>query len=90
LAIFLLVVVGALSIGLIRVGAWRQENPRMAAVILTFVVAFLSGSGVWLALGSRLRLAGDVQRNELLNLLAYTGVALPLAFASVFYLVELI
>ncbi|MCZ6711617.1 MAG: hypothetical protein O7B25_14735 [Gammaproteobacteria bacterium] len=62
----------------------------MAAVILTIVMAFLSGSGVWLALGPRLRLADDTQRNELLNLLAYTGVALPVAFVVVFFLVELI
>ena len=62
----------------------------MAAVMLTMVVAFLGGSGAWLALGARLRIAGDAQRNELLNLLAYIGAALPLAFVLVFYLVELI
>ena len=60
------------------------------AVMLTMVVAFLGGSGAWLALGARLRIAGDPQRNELLNLLAYMGAALPLAFALVFYLVVLI
>ena len=62
----------------------------MAAAILTLVVAFLSGSVLWLALGPRLRLANDVQQNELLNLVAYTGLALPLAFALVFYLLELV
>ena len=61
----------------------------MAAAILTLVLAFLSGSGVWLTVGPRLGLADDVQQNELLNLVAYTGLALPLAFAVVFYLLEL-
>lgn len=62
----------------------------MTAVILTMVVALLSGSGVWLVLGPRLRFTDDAQRNELLNLVAYTGLALPLAFALVFYLLELV
>ena len=62
----------------------------MAAAILTFVMALLSGGGMWLVLGPRLRLADDVQQNELLNLLAYSGLALPLAFAVVFYLLELV
>ncbi|MDH3641090.1 MAG: hypothetical protein OES38_03285 [Gammaproteobacteria bacterium] len=61
----------------------------MAAAILTLVLAFLSGSGLWLMVGPRLGLAADVQQNELLNLVAYTGLALPLAFAVVFYLLEL-
>lgn len=62
----------------------------MAAAILMMVVAFLSGSGLWLTLGPRLRLAHNEQQNDLLNLAAYTGLALPLAFALVFYLLELI
>ena len=62
----------------------------MAAAILTMVAAFLCGSILWLMLGARLKLADDVQQNDLLNLVAYTGLALPLAFAVVFYLLELI
>ena len=61
----------------------------MAAAILTLILAFLSGSGLWLVVGPRLSLADEVQQNELLNLVAYTGLALPLAFAVVFYLLEL-
>jgi hypothetical protein len=62
----------------------------MAAAILTLVLAFVSGAGLWLILGPRLRLADDVAQNDLLNLVAYTGLALPLAFTLVFYLLELI
>jgi hypothetical protein len=66
------------------------RDALMAAAILTMVMAFLSGSGLWLILGPRLRLADEVQQNDLLNLVAYTGIALPLAFAVVFYLLELV
>jgi hypothetical protein len=62
----------------------------MAAAILTMVLAFLSGGGSWLLLGPRLPLADDVQHNDLLNLLAYTSLALPIAFAVVFYLLEIL
>ncbi len=62
----------------------------MAAAILTMVMAFLSGGGLWLVLGPRLRLATEAGQNDLLNLLAYSGLALPLAFGLVFYLLELI
>jgi hypothetical protein len=62
----------------------------VAAAILTLVIALLSGSVVWLIVGPRLPLAADSQQNELLNLVAYTGLALPLAFALVFFLLELL
>lgn len=60
----------------------------MAGGILTLVVAFLAGGGLWLVIGPRLQLTQDVQANDLLNLVAYVGGALPIAFALVFYLLE--
>lgn len=62
----------------------------MAAGILTLVIAFLAGGGLWLAVGARLQLAQDVQTNDLLNLLAYVGGALPIAFGLVFFVLELV
>jgi hypothetical protein len=62
----------------------------MAAGILTLVVAFLAGAGLWLAVGPRLPLTTDAQANELLNLAAYVGGALPVAFVVVFYVLELL
>ena len=54
------------------------------------VMAFLAGGGLWLAVGPRLQLAQDVQTNDLLNLLAYVGGALPIAFGLVFFVLELV
>lgn len=62
----------------------------MAAAILTLLLAFLAAGGAWLGLGPRLKLAQEVRQNDLLNLVAYAGLALPLAFAIVFYVLELI
>jgi len=62
----------------------------MAAGILTLVVAFLAGAGLWLAVGPRLPLTTDAQANELLNLAAYVVGALPVAFVVVFYVLELL
>ena len=53
-------------------------------------MAFLAGGGLWLLVGPRLQLAQDVQANDLLNLVAYVGGALPVAFAVVFFLLELV
>jgi hypothetical protein len=60
----------------------------MAAAVLTLVLAFFCGGGAWLALGPRLALSEHTEQNDLLNLLAYTGIAIPLAFAVVFFLLE--
>lgn len=60
----------------------------MAAAILTLAIAFLCGGGLWLALGPRLALSTDAERNQLLNLVAYvSGLLLP-AFLVVFFLLE--
>jgi len=59
----------------------------MAAAILTVVIAFMCGGGAWLLAGARITLdAEDAERNDLLNLLVYIGVALPIAFVCVFFL----
>ena len=63
---------------------------RMAAGILTVVIAFLSGGGLWLAKGPRLRLSDDDQTNDLLNLVAYVGASVPVAFALVLFVLELL
>lgn len=60
----------------------------MAAAILTFAIAFISGGGLWLALGPRLALSSEADQNELWNLLVYVGVNLPLAFLVVFFVLE--
>ena len=60
----------------------------MAAAILTLVLAFLVGGGLWLAVGPRLRLAEAAEANQLLNLVAYVLGALPVAFVVVFFLLE--
>jgi hypothetical protein len=60
----------------------------MAAAILTLAIAFLCGGGLWLGLGSRLALSEDIERNQLLNLVAYVGGLLVPAFLVVFFLLE--
>ena len=60
----------------------------MAAVILMFVLSFVVGGSVWLALGSRLNINDGAQLNDLLNLLSYMLIALPLIFIFVFYVLE--
>jgi hypothetical protein len=62
----------------------------MAGVILTLILAFVAGGALWVGIGARLKLTEDGERNEVLNLLAYVAIALPVAFAVVFYLLELI
>lgn len=60
----------------------------MAAAVLTLVLAFFCGGGVWLALGPRLALSDEAEQNDLLNLAAYTALAVPLAFVVVFFVLE--
>lgn len=60
----------------------------MAATLLTLVLALVCGGGLWLALGSRLRLAEEPERNDILNLMVFVGVLIPIAFAFVLFLLE--
>ena len=59
----------------------------MAAAILTLVVTLMAAGGLWLSLGAKLRLSEDEQVNDLLNLLAYYFLGLPVVFAIVFAIV---
>jgi len=60
----------------------------MAAAVLTFAIAFVCGGGLWLALGPRLALSDEADQNEILNLVVYIGILLPLAFVLVFFGLE--
>lgn len=60
----------------------------MIAVVLTLVVSFLCGGVTWLVIGSKLSLNEDKDVNEVLNLLAYVGVALLPIFFGVFFLLD--
>ena len=63
----------------------------MAAAILTLLLAFLCGGGAWLMAGARFNLdAGDRERNDILNLLAYIGASIPVMFVVVFFLLEVL
>ena len=56
----------------------------MAAGILTLVITFVVAGGLWLGFGTRLKLNDDEQQNELLNLVAYYVISLPIVFFVVF------
>lgn len=43
---------------------------------------------MWLALGPRLTLSNETDQNEVLNLVVYVGLILPLAFILVFFGLE--
>ena len=60
----------------------------MAAAILTIVISVVVGGGTWLLAGSRLTLAEEAERNEILNLVTYFAIALPVVFVVVFFLIE--
>ena len=59
-----------------------------AVIILSIILSFLAAAAVWLTLGSRFKLNEDVRQNEILNVLAYFGIALPFCFAIVFFVIE--
>ena len=52
---------------------------------MTLVVSFLLAAVLWLILGSRFRFAAERAENDLLNLAAYFGGCLPVAFVLVFF-----
>ena len=56
----------------------------MAAGILTLVITFVVAGGLWLGFGTRLKLNDDEQQNELLTLVAYYVISLPIVFFVVF------
>ncbi len=60
----------------------------MAAVVLSLTLSFILAVLVWLGIGPRLRLSEDPKQNEVLNVFAYVGLAFPLVFGVVFFVVE--
>lgn len=60
----------------------------MAAAVLTFAISFVLGGALWLLVGPRLALSSESGQNEILNLMAYIGVILPVAFVLVFFGLE--
>ncbi|MBT7334518.1 hypothetical protein OAO27_00985 [bacterium] len=57
----------------------------MSVLILTVVVSFLLGGGLWLALGSRLSFRDDPRENDKMNVVVYFAAMLPLSFVLVFF-----
>ena len=57
----------------------------MAGTVMTLVVSFVLAAVLWLALGSRFQFASERAGNDLLNIAAYFGGCLPIAFVLVFF-----
>jgi hypothetical protein len=57
----------------------------MAGTLMTLVVSFLFAAVLWLIVGSRFRFAAERTENDLLNLAAYFGGCIPVAFVLVFF-----
>jgi hypothetical protein len=60
----------------------------MAAAILTLVLTIIVSGCVWLAVGNRMRLHVDERQNDILNLVVYAVLVLPVAFGVVFFAME--
>ena len=60
----------------------------MYATILSLILSFIVGAVVWLTAGPRFKLDEDARQNEILNVLAYFGIAFPFCFAIVFFAIE--
>ena len=57
-------------------------------IILSVILSFLAAAVVWLTLGPRFKLDEDARQNEILNVLAYFGIAFPFCFGIVFFVIE--
>ena len=57
----------------------------MAGTVMTLVVSFVLAAVFWLAFGSRFQFASERAGNDLLNIAAYFGGCLPIAFVLVFF-----
>lgn len=57
----------------------------MAAFVLTMALSFCLAGGLWLLLGSRLKISEDRAQNEVLNLVAYFIGTLPVSFVLIFF-----
>jgi hypothetical protein len=60
----------------------------MAATVLTLVLTIIAAGCVWLVIGNRMRLHPDERQNDILNLVVYAAVMLPIFFAVVFFAME--
>ena len=60
----------------------------MAATVLSLTLSFIVGVLVWFVVGPRLRLSEDPKQNEVLNVFAYVGMAFPVLFGIVFFVIE--
>ena len=57
----------------------------MAGSVMTLVVSFVLAAVLWLVIGSRFQFAPERTGNDLLNIAAYFGGCLPIAFVLVFF-----
>ncbi|MBO79089.1 MAG: hypothetical protein CMQ22_05925 [Gammaproteobacteria bacterium] len=57
----------------------------MAGTVMTLVVSFVLAAVLWLVIGSRFQFASERAGNDLLNIAAYFGGCLPIAFVLVFF-----
>ena len=57
----------------------------MAGTVMTLVVSFVLAAVLWLVIGSRFQFAPERAANDLLNIAAYFGGCLPIAFVLVFF-----
>ena len=57
----------------------------MAGAVMTLVGSFVLAAVLWLVIGSRFRLAPGRIGNDLLNIAAYFGGCLPIAFVLVLF-----
>lgn len=60
----------------------------MAAVVLSLALSVILAATLWLVVGPRFTLHEDARQNDVLNVFAYFGAALPFVFLAVFLLVE--
>ena len=57
----------------------------MAGTVMTLVVSFVLAAVLWLVIGSRFRFGAGRSGNDFLNIAAYFGGCLPIAFVLVFF-----
>lgn len=60
----------------------------MVAVAFTIALCVVIAGVFWLVFGARLRMAPDASTNDVLNLICYFLLALPVVFVFVFFAIE--
>ena len=61
----------------------------MAGAVMSLVITCLITGVLWFTLGSRFGFSEDSEQNDILNLAAYAGIILPVAFLFVYFVVDL-